>query len=211
MWSVLRRYSPTNTNKVLAKQHWSVHLMCYLGITKHRIDIEFAHLLSIHMILCTNPVSCQGYNKKTQNKSAVQYSDFKTHFIYPNTGRNALSSLRIHECAPIPVVGKASLFRHVHPSPKAISVQPMTYWIFPNPRTSMFEDPKMNLYDPRKVRLHCFLCQYNVPSVSKMLPTWIPYTTQSASSSAFHRLKPLCNHRTPPGEISEWIPRFQPK
>lgn len=65
-----------------------------------------------------------------------------------------------------------------------------------------------------------------LPSVSKMLQciiycsdrdvesqlqTRIPYTTQSASSSAFHRLKPLCNHCTPPGEISEWIPRFQPK
>ena len=106
--------------------------MFYLGITKHRIDIEFAHLLSIYMILCTNPVA-KDTTKRTQNKSAVQYSDFKTHLIYPNTGRNALSSLRIRECAPIPVVGKASLFRHVHPSPKPISVQPMTWWILPIP------------------------------------------------------------------------------
>ena len=165
--------------------------------------------------------NCQGYKKKTHNKSRVQCSDFKTNSIYSRTNRNAVSSPHIHECAPIPVVGKASLFRHVHPSPKHISVQPMTYWILPNSRTLMFEDPKMNLFDPRKVRLH-----RHQPSVSKMLQciiycsdrdvesqlqTRIPYTAQSASSSAFHRLKPLCNHCTPPGEISEWIPRFQPK
>lgn len=102
-------------------------------------------------------ISSQGYKKKTHNKSRVQCSDFKTNSIYPRTNRNAVSSPHIHECAPIPVVGKASLFRHVHPSPKHISVQPMTYWIFPNSRTSMFEDPKMNLFDPRKVRLHCHL------------------------------------------------------
>lgn len=79
---------------------------------------------------------------RKHNKSGVQYSDFNTHVKNPSTGRIAVSSLHIHECAPIPVVGKASLFRHVHPSPKQISVQPMTYWISLNSRTSIFEDPK---------------------------------------------------------------------
>ena len=51
------------------------------------------------MFLCTDPVSCQGYN---ENKTQKKHLMFKTQIskqipTYPSTGRIAVPSLHIHE------------------------------------------------------------------------------------------------------------------